>query len=371
MLVLVAPYLIFIERNGGILFYFRQASAWAERDRARTPVVWPGLADNPDGVSDAQQSASAIGRSVGVVRDNGIAWLYYLEILLPLFACAVLAVSRDGFRPDWPQARAKLTMTAVLALVLDAGFLRSPLEARLADPSVPLAILASWLLVALVTLCMKTSALRPAVARRAWLVRAVFVPIGLAIALVCAVITSGDFYRRLDKAAMTDRLGKPFERAGNVADQLRADWNLGSWVARVDRPDLITLSLYINACTAPADRVLVQSYVPQVLALARRAFADVHADLRPGFFETEEAQRLTLSRLQRQSVPLILLETDESFRNLRKSFPIIVEYIDREYRLASTHVFDGRFGMSLFVRRDLEARGTWAPLDWPCYAAGA
>ena len=79
-------------------------------------------------------------------------------------------------------------------------------------------------------------------------------------------------------------------------------------MSRPERPDLVTLSLYVNACTAPNDRVLVQAYIPQVLALARRAFAGGHADLRPGFFKTEEAQRLVLDRLQRQSVPVILLD---------------------------------------------------------------
>ena len=142
------------------------------------------------------------------------------------------------------------------------------------------------------------------------------------------------------------------------------------WGARKERPDLITLSLYINACTAPTDRVLVQSYLPQVLAIARRAFAGGHADLRPGFFETEDAQRLTLERLRRQSVPMILLDTDDSLRSFHRSFPIVTEYVDREYRQAGTHEFDGRFGISLWVRKDRQPTGTWEPLGWPCYGTG-
>ena len=82
------------------------------------------------------------------------------------------------------------------------------------------------------------------------------------------------------------------------------------------------------------------------------------------------AQRLTVERLRRQSVPLILLDTGDSLRNFRKSFPIVVEYIDREYRLVGEHVFDERFGISLFVRKDREPTGTWSPLGWPCYGDG-
>ena len=166
---LVAPYFIFIQANGGLVSYFRQASAWAERDRAREPIVWPGLTDNPDGVSDAAKAGSV----VAAVRDNGDAWMYYLEILLPFLALLVLAVSRDGFRPEWPHARAKLAMVAVLALALDAGFLRSPLEARLADPSVPIVILIAWLLVAALRLVRGDESLVPALRPYRWPLRAV------------------------------------------------------------------------------------------------------------------------------------------------------------------------------------------------------
>jgi hypothetical protein len=364
---LVAPYFIFIQANGGLVSYFRQASAWAERDRAREPIVWPGLTDNPDGVSDAAKAGSV----VAAVRDNGDAWMYYLEIALPFLALLVLAISRDGFRPEWPHARAKLAMVAVLALALDAGFLRSPLEARLADPSVPIVILIAWLLVAAFRLLRGEESLVPALRPYRWPLRAVTSGVVAAVALLLIVLVSGDLYRRLDKASMTERFGKAFERAGNIAGQLQLEWDLGTWIKAESRPELMTLSLYINACTAPTDRVLVQSYLPQVLALARRAFAGGHADLRPGFFETEDAQRLTLQRLRAQSVPIILLDTEDSLRSFYRSFPIIRAYIDQEYRQAGTHTFDGRFGLTLYVRKDRMPTGAWDPLGWPCYGTGA
>ena len=367
VLALILPYFVFIQVNGGVVSYFQQASAWAERDRGRAPVVWPGLFDNPEGVSEQAQHGSGAERAVAVVRDNTVAWMYYFEILLPFFALLVLAVSRDGFRPTWPRAREKLLMVAVLTIVLDAGFLRSPLEARLADPSVPLVILVAWLAVALPGVLKRPESLRDAIRPYRWAVGGAGAVVGVAIALLLTTVVSHQFYRRLDKAALTDRWGKSFERASDVAGQLALDWKLSTWAAHPNRPDLITLSLYVNACTSPNDRVLVQAYMPQVLALARRAFAGGHADLRPGFFETEDAQRLTLSRLQHQSVPIMLLDTDQSLKNFRASFPLIVSYIDQQYRLAATHVFDERFGISLFVRRDRQPSRTWEPLGWPCF----
>jgi hypothetical protein len=367
---LLAPYLLFVQFNGGLVSYLQQASEWAERDRNRAPVVWPGLFDNPDGVSDAATSTNVLTKSVAVVRDNIIAWTFYSEIALPWLALALLTLSPVAFRPKWPQARAKIATVAVLALVLDAGFLRSPLGARLADPSVPLAILLAWLVVALVRLLFVPGDLTPSLRGTAGLVRAGGV---LAAAPLLFVFWAGmthDFYDRIDKAGLTERWGKAFDRAGEVADQVRLDWKLESWQSRPDRPELYELSFYVNACTAATDRVLVQAYLPQVLALARRAFAGGHADLRPGFFTSTAAQELTVSRLQRQSVPIVLLEAGESLEGFRKSFPIVTAYLDRTYRVAGTKEFDGRFGTTLLVRRDREPAGTYAPLGWPCYGAG-
>ena len=370
VLVLLAPYFLFIERNGGLAFYFRQASAWAERDRDRAPVVFPGLFDNPDGVSDQAKQGMGPGRLAAVVRDNFVAWTYYGEIALPVAALFVVVISRDGFRPAWPRARAKLAMVAVLALVLDAGFLRSPLAARLADPSVPIAILVCWLIVALPQLLVSAKSFAPWAARSVWPVRAAAVVTAGGVVCVLLVANTRELYRKLDRASMTDRWGKPFERAVNIRTQLRSDWDLETWAARPERPDLISLSLYVNACTSPSDRVLVQGYMPQVLGLARRAFAGGHADLRPGFFTTEEAQRLTVARLQGQSVPIILLDTGKSLENFGQSFPLVMGYINQHYRLAGTHEFDGRFGVSLFARTDAAVRSTWEPLGWPCYGTG-
>jgi hypothetical protein len=366
VIALVTPYFLFIQMNGGLVSYFRQASAWAERDRARETVVWPGLFDNPDGVSEAAKN----GSRVAAVRDNAEAWLYYFELALPFFALFVLAVSRDGFRPDWPHAREKLAMVAVLGAALDAGFLRSPLEARLADPSVPLVILLAWLMVALPQMVVRDDSLRPSVLPARWPLKVMVSLFGAAIAVLLVVLVSGDLYRRLDKASMTDRFGKAFERASAVAGQLRLEWDIGFMALRPDRPELMTLSLYLNACTEPTDRILVQSYLPQVLAIARRAFAGGHADLRPGFFEADDAQRLTTERLRRQSVPIILLDTEDSLRSFYRSFPIVTAYIDEAYRQAGAHTFDGRFGLTLYVRKDRTPTGTYEPLGWPCFGSG-
>jgi hypothetical protein len=112
----------------------------------------------------------------------------------------------------------------------------------------------------------------------------------------------------------------------------------------------------------------MQHYAPQVLGLAQRAFGGGHADLRPGFFTTRDAQLLTIDRLRRQQVPVVLLETGEAYANFRSSFPLISAYLDDQYALAGTRVFDGRFGVQLFVRKDARPARRHELLGWPCFA---
>jgi hypothetical protein len=33
-------------------------------------------------------------------------------------------------------------------------------------------------------------------------------------------------------------------------------------------------------------------------------------------------------------------------------------------------VFDGRFGITLYVRKDRVPSSTWEPLGWPCFGSG-
>lgn len=367
-LLLLSPYLLFIAGNGGLTTYVQQASAWAARERERTPIVWPELFEYPEGTSAAAADARGPARWVAVVRDNSVAWWYYLELALPFVAILVIVVSTDGFRPGWNHAWPKMMTVAVLGIVLNAGFLRSPLDARLADPSVPHAILIAWLLAALPAMFVAADSWRPALRRWRVPIACTVTAAALPLAFTLGALLTDNVHRRLDSAAMADRVGAAFERVGHVADTVSTDWQLANWTDREDRSELITLAMYLNACTPPGSRVFMQAYLPQVLALARRGFAGGHADLRPGFFTSDEAQALTLQRLRRQHVPVVLLETGAAYENFRESFPLIAAHFDQQYVIAGTREFDGRFGLMLLLHKTARPAERFPGLDWPCPA---
>ena len=81
-------------------------------------------------------------------------------------------MSPQAFRPTWPNAAPKIAVVAALAVMLNAGFLRVPLTARLADPSVPHAVLLAWLCVAVVRLLWRGDDVRPTWRRHPWFVPA-------------------------------------------------------------------------------------------------------------------------------------------------------------------------------------------------------
>jgi len=367
VLALLAPYLVFIEMNGGLAFYFRVAAAWAERDRDRAEVVWPGLFDNPDGVSEAARTHGGVTRAAAVVQDNWVAWLFYGELALPIVCILMALSSPTAFRPGWPNAPAKVGSVAVLGLVLNAGFLRAPLAARLADPSVPHAILLAWLPVAVGALLWRADLLRVAL-RRPLVARAAAGAALIVAVLLLAVFwltATQNMHDRLDKASLAGSPGAATERATSMWHRIGEAFPISR--AMVDEDDsVMALAYYVHVCTQPTQRVFMQEYLPQVAALAERGFAGGHADLRPGFFTTDEMQRLTISRLKRQDVPMVFVGAGDSLGGFRESFPLIAAYFDAHYRSVGEREFDGRFRIRLLLRKEVQSAGVFEPLGWPC-----
>jgi hypothetical protein len=246
-------------------------------------------------------------------------------------------------------------VVAVLGLVLDAGFLRSPIEARLADPSVPLVILLAWLAAAAVMAWRRSSS--------AGLGVTVLV---LPLVLVVAVTATANLTDRLDAATMLDGPWTAMRRAAYMRGVIQRLWPLER-IAGPDAEGPLRLAVYLRQCTRSTDRVLMQYYLPQVLALAERGFAGGHADLRPGFFATPEAQQLTIARLERQSVPVVVLETGQSLAAFRESFPLITAYLDERYMPAGERDIDDRYTVHLLVKKTAVPARQYAPLDWPCF----
>ena len=89
-----------------------------------------------------------------------------------MIALLARSMSPQAFRSHWPNAAGKVAVVAVLGVVLNVGFLRLPLASRLADPSVPHAVLLAWLCAVVVRLVWRGDDVRPSLRRHAWFIPA-------------------------------------------------------------------------------------------------------------------------------------------------------------------------------------------------------
>ena len=112
------PYVIFIEAYMGLWLYIRTGIEFSRAEAARQGHVWPSL-----------------------FGENRLqAALLYECYLIPLIALAVVALDRRR------EVIAQIVPIAVVALMVDFGFIREPLGTRLPDAIVPLVVLGAWLI---------------------------------------------------------------------------------------------------------------------------------------------------------------------------------------------------------------------------------
>ncbi|MEQ1757427.1 MAG: hypothetical protein ABL986_03850 [Vicinamibacterales bacterium] len=337
VLALLTPYFLYLTLNGGILFHARTAMSWSERDRDRAPLILPGFT------------------MPAFAQANSIPWTFYTIEILPVLALLMLLRTPSAFRPDWPEARAKVAMLAVLAIVLNVGFIRGSLNARFADVSVPQAILGAWLLLGCYRLLVqgRWESGRPA----AWAIR--YALPAVIISMMVGVMAGRTEALSAHDAPLT--LG----RLRYTFDRYRPLWPLSRW-ANPDSPETMVLAMYLEQCTEPTDFIFMSPYLPQVVALANRPFAGGHGDLRPDFFNTEEHQRLTVARLESQRVPVAFIAT-ENAEGFPTSFPIVSTYMRQRFEALGTRQLADGLKVDVFVDRSRTPVGTYAPLDLPCY----
>jgi len=353
VLALLTPYFIYLAQTGGILFHARTAMSWSERDRGRAPLTLPTFNATPPSSDDDDEAGGGVTR---LALANGTAWTFYTIEILPVLVLLMLLTAPSAFRPDWPEARAKVAVVAVLAIILNVGFLRGALGVRFADVSVPQAILGGWLLLACYRLVRsrRWETWRPAGPASRYALPAIVAVMMLGVAGVRA------------SALMERDTPVTLERMGAVFEQYWKTWPLADW-ANPNSPETMVMSLYLERCTEPTDFIFVSPYLPQIVGLANRPFAGGHGDLRPDFFNTEEHQQLTIARLQKQAVPVAIVTPPDEYEGFRKSFPLLDAYMSQRFRRVGTRTLAEGLTLDVLVDRQRLAVGSYAPLDLPCF----
>jgi len=132
-----------------------------------------------------------------------------------------------------------------------------------------------------------------------------------------------------------------------------------------NNPSVVLLPFfeYLQACTAPQDRLLFTWYSPELYIVAKRGFAGDHRRIYRRLSDWEQAR--TLARLRQERVPFVLIPLPRK-PWLQESNPEIWRYIESRYVPIATIPAGDPEGYE--VLRESAWTGTSADpqTGWPC-----
>jgi hypothetical protein len=193
---------------------------------------------------------------------NPVVWLFYLFWALPLLCLTISGARFLRGQERWRGEMPAVVSLSVMAILVNAGFLRNILDVRLPDAIVPAALLGAWALGAAWTGDWRCSV------PRSW------VRIASAIVLMLTTVAIGQVSAAREQFAYS-RLG------GGVAGA----WNHGIEITNLLRlahrqvgssrnsQALVPFFEYLDRCTSQTDRLIVTGEYPDILVAAGRPFA--------------------------------------------------------------------------------------------------
>jgi hypothetical protein len=333
--VLLLPSVLWVQRYEGVLQYLRDASESVAVERSRTNLRLPPL----------DFSTPLTLANVEVVS-------YYAFWGVPAVAAGiVLARAATGRMP-----REELAVGAgliAMATLANMSFLRANLAERFGDAAPAMALLAAWIAGA-------GSAWSSAAARRA--------TAGVAAAVLLVAAGAGwvyaDLGRELATSGLIESARSTVRRYAHVHDELGSvppiDW------ANADAGGTLRAARYVAECTRPSDRLLTLGPLHEIPVYARRRFAAGQAMFKLSLYTSEAFQRRALTRLQAESVPIVIADADE-FGEFEDLYPLVARQLARQYRDAGVIEIDGDPRIRVFVALDRAPVRTHPDVHLPCF----
>ena len=282
--------------------------------------------------------------------DNAWAWFYYFTLVIPFAGLVLVGVLLWRERIDRTEAAAA-GMAAFLGLIVVQTLVRGSPDSRLADVAGPISVVAAW-----VTARARLSGESRPIPRLAC--GAIILTIWLVT--VWSVGTVAGVGETLETSQILTGPSGTWRRLGEVSERLRA--RPIDNVAR-NAPGTPGLERYVFECTARTDRTFVTWFAPQIFFHAERPFAGGQVYLTAGWHASPADQELTIERLERQRVPIVLEQMDTGFETY---FPMVANHVHKRYvevPMQSTVMA----GYRVLVDPRLTPTGSYEPLGLPCY----
>jgi hypothetical protein len=286
--------------------------------------------------------------------SNADAWLFWLFWALPVVSGLVLAVRVHRGVEQWPGETAAVAALIVLAVAVNAGFLRDILRTRFSDAIVPPALLSSWLL----GFVWATPWQRRVPQAAARIVS--FVLVTITAASIAAVAGLPEHFER---TGIPGGMAAVRDRASSVASLLgqrhRQSVAPPSYVSAA----LMPFFAYVDRCSSPSDRILVTGEFPDVVVLAGRRFAS-DGIVMGAWYSSATNQGRTLARM-RQAPPLFVVFIDD--RQFQGRFRAISAYLAESFVPLATLESGAGGPIPVLVNRHRRSTSTDGDTGWPCF----
>ena len=343
------PYLAFIVSTEGLMNSVRDSVEFAKSDAHQFMLA---AAVPAFSFFDEQ------GFRWSWTRTDAAALLSYLSYLVAGLSWGALFITR----PSRDRAVTWTTMAVgtIFLSLYAITILRHPVVSRVPDMAGVLPILTAWLAWLVV------GAVRTALSGRR-----PFASMAAASGATCSLVlmplvaasvwTLGDIPEKVRDTGI-------YGGVRNVAAHIQTLVRAGSeWPWRRFWPAgaLPAVVPYLNACTAPSDRVLLTWAAPEYYFFSRRPFGAGHALFLPSGYRSDHDQELMLARLTKHRVPIVLINED-THAEFADAYPRLDEYLSAEYRPAGRFRHNDGSTIIVAVRHDLEATGAFEPEGWPC-----
>jgi hypothetical protein len=350
--IFLLPWIVFVMLSGGLL-----------------PYLEAGL-----DYSRGEANATRLG-SLPVAGPE--AWLFWVFWSLSIVSVAVAARRLVAGRERSQGESAAVAGLAVVAILVNASFLRESLAVRVSDAIVPAALLGAWLL----GLCWVGTWRNPSTSLRASpstsLRASPSTPLrasrlgqrAVQLATVAALVATGIAAARVaGLAGQYEDSGIPQGLAGIRAHAAEVSQLLRS-PHRQDVPSRYSLALrpffdYIDRCTSSSDRLIVTGEFPDVLVLAGRRFAG-DGIVFGSWYSSITHQDRTIARLQADPALFVLHMGD--YDSFRTKYGQVDAYVTSNYRPMAEVPVDEGGTIQILVEKSREATGVDKPTGWPCF----
>jgi hypothetical protein len=141
---------------------------------------------------------------------------------------------------------------------------------------------------------------------------------------------------------------------------------INEWAPVNDARGIRALARYVMRCTAPDDRLLIAgAFAPDVYFYAERLFAGGQVHFMSPWHTSLPEQRLTITHLEHQRVPIALIRDWERFD---RRFPFVNTYVRTRFVEVAFDTFhDNNDPWHVLVDSNLTPSGTDPELGLPCF----